>query len=54
MLWYNQSTSFEIAHKWMPQNIFDDKSTMAQVMAWAISQETITWSNGDPDLYGTT
>ena len=28
------STSCEIALKWMPQNIFDDKSTLVPVMAW--------------------
>ena len=28
------STSFEIALRGMPQNTFDDKSTLVQVMAW--------------------
>ena len=28
------STSVEIALRWMPQNTFDDKSTLVQVIAW--------------------
>ena len=35
MLWINfMSTSCAIALMWMPQNIFDCKSTLVQVMAW--------------------
>ena len=34
VLWIKfMSTSYEIALKWMPQNQFDDKSTLVQVMA---------------------
>ena len=28
------STSFDIALRWMPQNSFDDKSILVQVMVW--------------------
>ena len=28
------STSCEIAHRWLPHNTFDDKSTLVRVMAW--------------------
>ena len=30
-------------------NTFDDKSTLAQVMAWC--SQAITWANVDQDLY---
>ena len=30
------STFCEIAHRWMPQKTFDDKSTLVQVMAWCL------------------
>ena len=30
----HMSTSCDIALRWMPQNTFDDKSTLIQVMAW--------------------
>ena len=45
--------SCEIALKWMPLDLTDDKSTLVQVMAWccqASRQQAITWSNVDPDL----
>ena len=29
-----RNTSCEIAFKWMPQNTFNDKSTLVQLMAW--------------------
>ena len=31
---FMSSTSVEIALRWMPQNTFDDKSTLVQVIAW--------------------
>ena len=35
MLWIQfMSTSCEIALRWMPQDIFDDKSTLIQDMTW--------------------
>ena len=35
MFWSKiMSTSCEIALRWMPQNTFDDKSMLVQVMAW--------------------
>ena len=35
MLWIKfMSASCEIALRWMPQNTFDNKSTLVQVMAW--------------------
>ena len=34
----------------MPQNIFDDKLKMVQVMAWCRRLGPITWANVDPDL----
>ena len=44
-------TSCDITLRWMPQNIFDDKSTLVQVIAWCPQQQDITWANADPDLY---
>ena len=35
----------------MQQDIFDDKSTLVQVMAWCRQQRAITWLNVDPVLY---
>ena len=29
--------------------LIDDKSTLVQVMAWAVRQQAITWANVDPD-----
>ena len=37
--------SYEIALKWMPLDLTDDKSTLVQVR-----QQAITWANVDPDL----
>ena len=31
-------------------NATDDKSTLVQVMAFAIRQQAITWADVDPDL----
>ena len=52
-----------IALRWIPQNTFDGKSTLVQVMAWChqatsqylnhfftTRQQAITWANVDPDL----
>ena len=40
------STSYDIALRWMPQNIFHDKSTLVQVMAWCCQAAImITWAN---------
>ena len=43
------STFYEIAFMWM---LLDrtDRSTLVQVMAWAIRQIVITWANVYPDL----
>ena len=30
----SKNTSYKIAIRWMPQNTFDDKSTLTQVIAW--------------------
>ena len=38
----------EIAHRWMPQNLTNEKSTLVQVMSWC--HQAITWANIDPDL----
>ena len=40
--------SCKIALRSSPRNTFDEKSTLAQVMAWW--QQAITWANVDPDL----
>ena len=34
----------------MPQELTDEQSTLVQVMACAIRQQSITWVNVDPDL----
>ena len=39
-------SSHDNALRWMPQDLTDDKSTLAQVMAWCL-QQTITWANFD-------
>ena len=45
------SNFYVIALGTLPQNIFfNDKSTLAQVMAWC-HQQAITWAHIDPDLY---
>ena len=47
------SNSCEIALYQMPQNTFDDKPTLVQVMACCLTawrQQAITWANVDPDL----
>ena len=36
--------SYEIALKWMPLDLADDKSTLVH--------QAITWANADPDLCG--
>ena len=33
----------------MLQSPTDDKSTLIQVMTYAVRQQTITWVNADPD-----
>ena len=44
--------SYEIALRWMPQDLTDDESTLVQGMAWChqAMQQAITWANVDPDL----
>ena len=42
--------SHEIALRWMPQDLTDDKSALVQVMAWCRQAQAITWANVDPDL----
>ena len=42
--------SCEIALRWISLELTDDKSTLVQVMAWAVRQQAITWANVDPDL----
>ena len=39
------SNSYGIGLRWIPQNTFNDKSTLVQ-------QQAITWTNADPDLCG--
>ena len=34
----------------MPQDTFDDMSTLVQVIALCLQQQAITWANVDPDL----
>ena len=34
----------------MSADLTDYKSTLVQVMAWAVRQQAITWANNDPDL----
>ena len=41
-------TNCKIGLKWMPQNTWDGKSTLVQVIAWW--QQAITWANIAPDL----
>ena len=41
--------SSEIARRWTSLVLSDDKSTLVQVMAGAISQQAITWTNVDLD-----
>ena len=36
----------------MPQDTFDDRSTLVQVMALCLQQQAITWANVDQDLSG--
>ena len=45
------SHSYDITPGRMPRNLFDDKSTLVQVI-WlgAIRQQAFTWANVDPDL----
>ena len=40
----------EIAFRWIPPNIFDDKWTLVQVMAFSWWHQAITWANVDPNL----
>ena len=42
----------EIAFKWISQNIFNDKWTLAQAMAWleSVKHKAIAWANVDLDL----
>ena len=50
----SMSTSCEIATRWMPQNTFDDMSTLNKAMAscrQATGLQAITWANVNPDIY---
>ena len=40
----------QIALIWLPQNTFDYKSILVQVMAWCWQHQAITWANVDIDL----
>ena len=42
--------SNEIALRWMPLDLTDDKSTLVQVLAWCHQATSHTWANVDPDL----
>ena len=42
--------SCEIVPRWISMDCSDGKSTLVQVMAWAVRQQAITWANVDPDL----
>ena len=46
------SISSEIGHRWMLQDLTDNKSTLVQVMTWAVRQQAITGANIDPNLWG--
>ena len=51
-LWIKfMGTSCDIAFKWMPQNIYNEKLTLVQVMTCCFRQQAITWTKVDPDLY---
>ena len=45
----NWGTCCEIAVRWMPQNITDEKSTLVQVTVWCVMKQTITLTNVNPD-----
>ena len=47
---HDWDTSYDIALRWVSLYLTDDKSTLVQVMAGAIRQQAITWTNVDPDL----
>ena len=38
-------TRCEFAHRWMPQNLANEKSTLVHVMTWGHQQQAITWAN---------
>ena len=42
---------YEIALRWMPLDLIDNKSTLVEVMVWFRQAQTITWANVDSDLY---
>ena len=44
------STSWEIAFRWKPQNNFDGKSTLVQVIDWCHQATGLPWVKVDPDL----
>ena len=41
------STSCEIVLKWKPQNTFNARPTLVQLIIGAIKQQAITWANGE-------
>ena len=44
------SIYFEITLMWMPQNIFDDLSTLVPVMVWCRQAKNHYMGNIDPDV----
>ena len=40
----------EIAVGWMPRNILGDRSTLAQVIAFVVRQQAISWTNNGVDF----
>ena len=41
--------SDEIALRWVPLDLTDDKSTLVQLLAWCHQATSHTWANVDPD-----
>ena len=41
---------YNIAIRWILEDLTDDKSTLDQVMIGAVRQQAIIWANVDPDL----
>ena len=44
-------TRCEIADRWMPQNLTNEKSTLVQVMVGAVMHQAMTWANFDQYLW---
>ena len=43
-------TLCEIAFRWIPQNLSNEKLTMVLVMAWCHQSTRLSWADVDPDL----